>query len=415
MKLEDLKPAPYNPRNITPKAAGGLVTSLAEFGDISGIVWNSRTGNLVSGHQRVSQLLSVGAQLLDGALTATVRGELRRFPVRVVDWSLGREKAANVAANNPAIGGEFTDGLGELLREIEGEMGATGFGALNLDTLLGDLGDLVVTATDAVGGDEPAVPPELEDLETPEPPAVPETQPGDLWELGDHRLLCGDSTKVDDVTRLLDGTLASLMFTDPPYGVAYGSAKKNAIVGDLSGASIPLSMAIAINDALDGDARIYLCGGSNNFDMYSKLFDHYLRSQCRIIVWDKGHFVLRPLNYHSQFEIIYWGWKGSGGSANHWYGDRKQRDIWPVKLDPDRKHPTQKPVELPAKAISNSCPPNGVVYDPFLGSGTTLIAAEQLGRKCYGLEIDPRFCDVIVARWEELTGGTATRERVAVV
>ena len=200
--------------------------------------------------------------MLDGALTATVRGELRRFPVRVVDWSLGREKAANVAANNPAIGGEFTDGLGELLREIEGEMGAAGFGALNLDTLLGDLGDLAATATDAVGVDEPAVPPELEDPETPETPAVPETQPGDLWELGDHRLLCGDSTKVDDVARLLDGTLASLMFTDPPYGVAYGSAKKNAITGDLSGASIPLSMAIAINDALDGDARIYLCGGS---------------------------------------------------------------------------------------------------------------------------------------------------------
>jgi DNA modification methylase len=235
---------------------------------------------------------------------------------------------------------------------------------------------------------------------------------GDLFQLGRHRLLCGDATKREDVDRLMAGERADVMITDPPYGVLFGGGgaqKQNAIRGDLSQAEIPVSFAVSLDHALGENARIYLCGGSTNLMTYWKLFDHYLRIMPRLIVWGKESFLLRHNNYHSQFELVFFGWKGKGGDPSNWFGDRKQSDLWMITRDPNYVHPTQKPVALYVRAISNSCPPDGLIYEPFGGSGTAVIAAEQEGRRCNVLELDPKFAQVIVERWEGFTGKQAER------
>jgi DNA modification methylase len=226
-------------------------------------------------------------------------------------------------------------------------------------------------------------------------------------------LLCGDSTKRDDVARLMGGDRACLMVTDPPYGVAFGGDKgKNSISGDLTQAAIPLSFGLAVEEALDPDARVYLFGGSGNWTMYAGLFDFHLRMQVRPIVWAKEHFVLRPNHYHSQFEMVYYGWKGHGGANDLWFGDRKCSDLWQVsrqEAETEKVHPTQKPVEVCAIPIRNSSPPGGLVYEPFGGSGSTLIAAHMLGRRTRVMELDPKFCDVIVRRFARFANITPER------
>lgn len=250
---------------------------------------------------------------------------------------------------------------------------------------------------------------EVVEDEVPEPPADPVTKPGDLWLLGEHRLLCGDSCERETYTRLLDGAVPSLMVTDPPYGVAYQDRQGGAIHGDLTQATIPVFLSCAL-DVLDHNARVYLFGGSDNWSMYQKLYEHHLRMTPKPIVWVKESFILRHNGYHSQFELVFYGWKGKGGGLDYWYGDRKGSDVWEVARDvtSERVHPTQKPVEVCAIPIQNSSKAGEGVLEPFCGSGSTLIACEQLGRVCYAIEMDPRFCDVIVKRWENLTGVKAT-------
>lgn len=238
----------------------------------------------------------------------------------------------------------------------------------------------------------------------------PRTEPGDLWLLGEHRVLCGDATKRADYTGLLGGVAPDLLITDPPYGVTHGSGvtEANAIRGDLGQAVIPLSFACAV-EVLAKDARLYIFGGSNQFSMYLGLWDHHLHALPRIIVWVKESFVMRQVGYHSQFELLYWGWKGKGGGPTMWFGDRTESDVWHLTRDRDLAHPTQKPVEAFQRAIRNSAPPDGVVLDPFLGSGTAVVAAEVEGRICYGMEVDPRHVDTTTARWEALTGRIAEK------
>lgn len=223
---------------------------------------------------------------------------------------------------------------------------------------------------------------------------------GDLWRIGAHRLLCGDSTKAADVARVMGRERADMVFTDPPYGVMYESSKKNAISGDLSQVAIPLSFKVMLESATAEDARLYICGGSGNAPMYYSLFDAYLQQMPRLIVWVKESFVMRPNNYHSQFELVYFGWKGKGGDPKHWHGDRKMSDVWDERRDAtaDYVHPTQKPTALAERAVRNSCPLGGLVYEPFSGSGSTLVACENLGRKCRAIEISPAYCAVILER-----------------
>jgi site-specific DNA-methyltransferase (adenine-specific) len=253
--------------------------------------------------------------------------------------------------------------------------------------------------------------------EVPEPPVIPITQLGDLWLLGDHRLLCGDSTKVEDVERLMAGAKADMVLSDPPYGVSYVGKTKDALKVE--------------NDELDEDSLTKLvCNAFDNAEAHCRagaywyatvpagplhiLFaDDWKRRGIlrQIMVWAKDSMVLGHSEYHYQHEPILFGWMPGDRHKN---SDRTRTTLWKYdRPKANREHPTMKPVALWTQAVTDGSRSGEIVYDPFLGSGTTLIAAEQLGRKCYGMEISPKYCDVIVKRWEQLTGKIATREAVS--
>ena len=289
----------------------------------------------------------------------------------------------------------------------------------DFDLLAEDIGELDFSGFDIEWG-LPADVEETEIIED-EPPEVDEEHEpicklGDIWQLGRHKLICGDSTDRATVERLMDGAKADMVFTDPPYGVNIrgGSKSNKSIAGDQTQVAIPFSFDLAVEVATKDDARFYFCGGELNLSLYEKLFDKYLRQLPRHIIWVKNGFTLKPNNYHNQYEIIYFGFKPKGGGADKWYSGRTEEeasDVWKIKRDAPSSylHPTQKPIELSARAIRNSSPIGAIIYDPFGGSGSTLIACEQLDRVCYMAEIDEHYCDVIIKRWENLTGQKAVK------
>ena len=238
----------------------------------------------------------------------------------------------------------------------------------------------------------------------------PRTKPGDLWLLGRHRLLCGDSTKAEDVERLMAGIQADMMFTDPPYGVSYvGKTKKALTIQNDGEADLPKlldgSFSCAMLATREG-ACWYVAAppGPLHWEFARRLMDLGVYRQT--LVWVKDSMVLGHSDYHYKHEPIFYGWKP--GASHREPPDRTQVSVWEIaRPKRSEEHPTMKPVELVAKAVGNSSLRGESVYEPFCGSGTTLIAAEQLGRKCYGMEISPQYCDVIVRRWENLTGETA--------
>jgi len=229
-----------------------------------------------------------------------------------------------------------------------------------------------------------------------------------------HRLLCGDSTKAEDVERLMDGEVAQVMVTDPPYGVAYEgtpSTKRDAIQND---SLTPDETEALINNSM---MLARLAPGSSYYifappgDLYPRFWagiDAAGLAPKHQLAWVKDRMVFGRADYHGQFEPIIYGWKP--GAAHYFIDDRTQTTVWEYpKPQTSKEHPTMKPTPLTERCIKNSSKRGWLVYDPFLGSGTTLIAADNLGRKCYGMEIDPGYCDVIVERWENLTGGKAVR------
>ncbi|BAQ16930.1 DNA-methyltransferase [Methyloceanibacter caenitepidi] len=251
-------------------------------------------------------------------------------------------------------------------------------------------------------------------------PASRRTRRGTLWQLGPHRLLCGDATSPADVERLLDGSVPHLMATDPPYGVKYDPSWRQGLVNRSDARS-----KIAGDDRVDwsdayrlfpGDVA-YVWHGGLQADIVARSLREsgfQLRAQ---IVWAKSRFAISRGHYHWQHETCYYAVRK--GRTGHWRGDRKQTTVWQIlampgalKRDPTETksgHGAQKPIEVMARPIRNNSAPGELVYDPFLGSGTTLIAAEREGRICYGLELEPHWCDVIVARWEAETGREAVR------
>jgi DNA modification methylase len=256
-------------------------------------------------------------------------------------------------------------------------------------------------------------PDEVVEDEVPEPPVEPITKPGDLWLLGEHRLLCGDSTKAEDVERLMARAKAGMMVTDPPYGVNYDPEMRQTAK---SVGKIANDDRASWKDAWD------LFGGDVAYVWHASLFTQVVLADLEavglrrvsMIIWKKPYATFSMANYHWQHEPCWYCVRPSG--SRNWIGSPKESTVWDMTQPKDpygrsgedkTPHPTQKPVEAMARPMRNHDHP--LVYDPFLGSGTTLIAAEQLGRKCYGMEISPAYCDVIVKRWETLTGKKATR------
>jgi DNA modification methylase len=384
-KISEISSAKYNPRKITDEAMGRLTKSLAEFGNIQPITWNVRTGNVVGGHQRLKVYKAMGKTEVD---------------VWAVDLDEQKEKAANIALNK--LSGEFDmPMLKDILEEIDTgdlDMEITGFG----------MDEIALMMEDAH--------PEVTEDEVPEVPVDAITKPGDLWILGEHRVLCGDSTSEADVARLMNGVRAEMMFTDPPYGVDYsggiqfnknGEAKTNnreKLKNDNSTQIYYDFLPVAIS-ATDGPCYMWFAD-SKARDVYNALYDN----KCEIhalIIWHKTNATYAAMNaqYKQRHEpCLYFKPKGS---TLRWCGETTEATIWNQDRDGiNDLHPTQKPVALASKAIRNH--ESKSVLDLFCGSGSTLIAAEQLGRKCYGMEISPNYCDVIVKRWENLTGKKAT-------
>lgn len=377
--LEDLAPAAYNPRKISAKAASGLSKSIEEFGDISGITWNRRTGNLISGHQRVEQLRKLGAILHDGAVQIKRGDKIHRFDVRVVDFTVAQEKAANVAANNPHIGGEFTDDLAALLGEVKCDLGDDLFGELALDALLKEFPG-------------PQMP--VDEDEVPEPPAVPVTKLGDVWTLGDHQLMCGDSFENIDFLKGCDA-----LISDPPYGVKERTERKS---NGRSNAAECNDFARVYGDDIPFDPSPFI-GFPKVILFGANYFSERLPRSPSWIVWDKRDGVASDDN--ADCEIA---WSNLGGPA------RIFRHLWKGMIKASEKterrvHPTQKPVALMSWCIDQA--KARIIADPFCGSGPLVMAAEHMARQCLAIEISPAYCDIIVERWQALTNGKATRKQ----
>jgi DNA modification methylase len=390
VKIETLVFDPANARKHDEKNLGAIRSSLQRFGQQKPIVVDA-SGVVRAGNGTLAAAKSLGWKEI-----AIVRSPLSGSEATA--YAIADNRSSELAEWDDDV---LSQTLAALQIEDEDLALATGFDAKEIDALL--------------------APDEVTEDEVPEAPVDPITKTGDLWILGDHRLLCGDSTKSEDVERLMNGEKADVVFTDPPYGVNIQGSKNGRptmIAGDLTQTAIPFSFDLAVTIATKDDARLYFCGGEGNLYLYQKLFEKHCRQLPRHLIWKKNGFTMKPNGYHNQYEIIFHGYKSGGGSLEKWYGARTEEaasDVWQISRDSssDYEHPTQKPVALPARAIGNSCPPSGLVFEPFGGSGSTFLAAEQLKRRCFGLEISPAYCDVIVSRWEKLTGRKAERGATA--
>lgn len=390
MPLDLLLPADYNPRRISDRAMKGLRASLERFGELGGIVYNKRTGRLVGGHQRVKALAAMG---------------VKDAEVRVVDLPIAEEKAANLALNHPGIGGEWDEALlAVVLAEVERDL-PTAYEELQLDDLVGEAGSDELTE----GLTDPD--------DVPEEQPNPVTRAGDVWVLGDHRIICGDSTDAATVARLLGDVKPHLMVTDPPYGVEYDANWRNEAKrpdGTPYGAT---ALGVVKNDdRADWREAWALFPGEVAYVWHSGTMAHVvaesliatgfgIRAQ---VVWGKSSLVISRGHYHPQHEPCWYAVRKGG--TGHWQGDRKQSTLWAI--DKPKKsetgHSTQKPVECMRKPIENNSAPGDAVYEPFSGSGTTIIAGEQTGRRVYAVELNPPYVDIAVTRWQAFTGKTAT-------
>jgi len=383
--IEKLNPAQYNPRkDLRPgdPEYEKLKKSMETFGYVEPIVWNKQTGNIVSGHQRLKVLRHQGEADIECV---------------VVDLDGQQEKALNITLNK--VSGEWDlPKLADLISELDDGMfdiSITGFDAAEIEHLFSQIHDKDIKEDDFdVDGalKEPVI-----------------SKPGDLWLLGRHRLLCGDSTKAETYEILMGGKQANLVVTDPPYNVNFtaGSKKERLIKNDhqLDGDFYQFLLAAFKNiyrHLADGGALYVFHADTEglNFRNAVREVGFHLSGVC---VWVKDSLVLGRSDYQWQHEPIIYAWKPTG--RHRWYADRKQTTVWQFDR-PKRsaEHPTMKPVALCGYPIRNSSAPNGIVLDPFGGSGSTLIACEQLDRTCYMAELDEKYVDVIVKRYIEQVG-----------
>ena len=374
-----LVPADYNPRkDLKPgdPEYEKLKRSLTEFGYVEPVIWNQSTSHVVGGHQRLKVLIDTGVTEVECV---------------VVEMGEEKEKALNIALNK--ISGEWDNEKLSLLisdlQLVDFDVSLTGFDAPEIDALFKD------AQRKGVQDDDFDVDAALKE------PAM--TKLGDLWLLGKHRLVCGDSTKRDVFDLLMDGGQANLVVTDPPYNVNYeGSAGKikNDNMTDFAFYEFLLVSFQNMEASMANDASIYVFHADTEGLNFRKSFSEagfYLSGTC---IWKKQSLVLGRSPYQWRHEPVLFGWKKKG--KHEWYADRKQTTIWEFdKPKQNADHPTMKPVELLAYPILNSSMANCVVLDPFGGSGSTLIACEQTDRICRMIELDEKYCDVIVKRYIE--------------
>lgn len=382
--VSKLVPHVNNARTHNAQQITKLRSSLREFGFINPVIIDSDY-NVIAGHGRI--------------LAAKEEG-IEEVPCVFVDYLTPAQKKAYILADNRMAMDAGWDE--ELLRvEIEAlqaesfDVGLTGFDEKDIEELFaGEDGDAQDDDFDV-------------DEELQKPPV---TKSGDVWLLGNHRLVCGDSTKEETYAVLMDGKKANLVVTDPPYNVNYeGSAGKiqNDSMNEEAFEKFLFDAYTQMYGAMAEDSSIYVFHSDSHGLAFRKAFEDagfYLSGCC---IWKKQSLVLGRSPYQWQHEPCLYGWKKKG--KHQWYSDRKQTTIW--EFDKPKKngdHPTMKPIPLIAYPIKNSSMSNCIVLDPFGGSGSTLIACEQLGRICHTIELDEKYCDVIVKRYIEQVGSADT-------
>ena len=378
LRLADLKPAEYNPRkDLKPgdPEYEKLKRSIEQFGYVDLLIWNKTTEHIVGGHQRAKVLMDLGYDEVDCV---------------VVEMDETREKALNVALNK--ISGDWDkDKLALVIADIQGtdfDVSFTGFDAAEIDDLFAhtEKGEAHDDDFDA-------------DVALKEKPFV---EPGDVWTLGRHRLICGDSTNAETFAVLMDGKQANLCVTDPPYNCDYEGGTGMKILNDKMPAEKFKAFLLAaftniFNSLTDGGSFYAFHSDAEKVNFYEAAVEagfHY-STTC---IWVKNSLVIGRMDYQMRHEPVLYAFKDT--AKHRWYSDRKQTTIWEFDRPTKSKlHPTMKPIPLIAYPIQNSSAPNGIVLDPFGGSGSTLIACEQTNRICFTSELDPIYATVIIKRF----------------
>lgn len=385
-RVRDLHPNPKNPRTITEQSLKGLRESLKDNGYTMRLIVDSHN-KILSGHAR---WIIMNQDDPDAVIE-----------VLVAQRELTEQEEKDAILGHNVLGGSW---------DIESAQ-------MNFDPIDWQKFDLTFDIDDLPGAEK-----QIEEDE------IPETAPqickrGDVWKLDNHRLMCGDSTNADDVAKLMNGEKVDLLFTDPPYGVNYESKNKevlrtknysNILNDDLHGDDFKnflYSVFKNAHDVLKETASYYIfsCQGGDQ-EMMMMMMMRECGIPCRHqLIWvkDSPVFSMGRLDYDYKHEPILYGWV-----KKHTFQRKGEQDksVWEYKRTENKIHPTMKPVDLICNALKNSTVANDYVLDLFGGSGSTLIACEQLNRKCFMMELDPHYCDVIIARWEKLTGKTAEKE-----
>ena len=391
--IDDLTPYAKNSRTHSTEQVDQIIASITEFGFTNPILIDENK-LIIAGHGRI--------------MAADLMG-LEAVPCITLDGLTEAQKKAYVIADNKLAlnAGWDMEGLKselDALADLDFDLDLTGFDSDELTEMFPEDEKEGLTDEDAV----------------PEIPEAPTTKLGDVWIMGNHRLMCGDSTSIDAVEQLMDGQKADMVFTDPPYGMSYGGGRsisegstdgtiKNfgMIKGDdLSGDELLQMIADSVGNAKslgkDG-AAAYVCFTWRTYSEFQAALSSIGLDPKACIVWNKKSIGLGMQSYRPQHEFIFY----IGGQ---WYGDKGQSDVWSMGRDSGYVHPTQKPVELIEKALGNSSKAGDVVHDCFGGSGSTMIACEKTNRSSRLMELDPKYCDVIVKRWQDFTGQSATLE-----
>ena len=381
LSVDALRPAAYNPRKklkAGDKEYEKIKNSILEFGYVEPIIVNYDM-TVIGGHQRLTVLKDLGYT------------EVQCVVVHIEDEH--KVKALNIALNK--ITGAWNEELlADLLVDLQSvdfNTDLTGFEAPEIEQLFSKVHNKDIKEDDFDVEEE---------LKNP-----PISRKGDIWFLGRHRVICGDSTLPETYTKLMEGRRANLVLTDPPYNVNVEETAgkiQNDNMPDEDFYKFLFAAFVNMEQNMENDASIYVFHADSKGLIFRQAFHDagfYLSGCC---IWKKNALVLGRSPYQWQHEPCLFGWKAGG--KHQWYSDRKQTTIWEYdRPKSSKEHPTMKPVALMAYPIQNSCMSNCIVLDPFLGSGSTLIACEETGRICYGVELDEKFCDVIVKRYVEKT------------
>ncbi len=376
-KVASLIPYARNSRTHSDEQVGQIAASIKEWGFTNPILVDI-DGEIIAGHGR---LLAAQKLNIDEVPTMTAVG-----------WSEAQKRAYVIADNKLALNAGWDNEMIKVeldgLKDLDFDIDLTGFNA-------DELADLFPEPEKAGLTDEDDVP---------EAPDKPVTVEGDIWVLGNHRLMCGDSTSIDAVEKLMGGVKADMVFTDPPYGVDYKGINND----DRGGLDELLRSSFSnyLTTSKTG-ASIYVFHSDKCADIFHSVFREFFHFSS-MIIWAKNSLTLSRTDYQSQHEPCLYGWMNNG--SHTFYGDRRQTSVWKFDKERVEGHTTPKPISLIERALSNSSKGGDTVTDLFGGSGSTLIACEKTARDCRMMELDPKYCDVIIKRWQDFTGKQAVHE-----